>query len=124
MDWPPQIGEPLPRAEDAFGVRRKLADYALDTSHPKGRLKAQGFSRILGITIDEIDYLEAEIHIGILTAPILAVRENRRRRMNCVVESPLRGIGDQKERMVKLRTIWEIAAFGDRPRLVSALLKP
>ncbi len=67
MTWPPRIGEPLPRAADAIGVRRKLADYSLDVTHEYGGPKARGFSLILGVTIDDLDYLEAAIRDGILS---------------------------------------------------------
>lgn len=30
MSWPPQIGELLPRGQDAYGVHEKLADYSLE----------------------------------------------------------------------------------------------
>jgi hypothetical protein len=40
---PPAAGELLPRAAEAYGVRRKLATYALDITHKDGGPKAQGF---------------------------------------------------------------------------------
>jgi hypothetical protein len=124
MDWPPKVGELLPRAEEAIGIRSKLSRYVLNISHETGGAKAEGFAQILGITIREIDRLEAEIRTGIAVRPVDAVRYNRVGRPNCVVEFPIRGIGRHKERMVTLRTIWEIPAAGRPPRLVSALLKP
>ena len=33
----PQMGELLPRVEDAYGVRKKLVDYSLKAGHPSGR---------------------------------------------------------------------------------------
>jgi hypothetical protein len=42
---PPQIGELLPRAEDAYGVREKLLNYSLKSGHPRG--KAEAFARVL-----------------------------------------------------------------------------
>jgi hypothetical protein len=118
------VGELLPRAEEAIGVRYKLATYALDMEHEVGGPKAQGFARILGITIDSIDYLESEIHAGIRDTPISSVRNNCPYGLSCVVEFPLRGVGGYEGRVVKVRTIWQFAATGTRPRLISALLKP
>ncbi len=61
----PVKGELLPRAAEAFGVHVKLATYSLDVSHKKGGPKARGFERILGITIDAIEYLEGAIYTGV-----------------------------------------------------------
>jgi hypothetical protein len=57
---PPAVGELVPRAAEAFGVRYKLATYSLDVDHKDGGPKAKGFKRILGITIKDIGYLEAQ----------------------------------------------------------------
>ena len=64
----PTVGELLPRAAEAFGVRYKLETYTLDITHKDGGPKARGFLVILGITLRDIDYLEAEIMAGILDA--------------------------------------------------------
>jgi hypothetical protein len=55
VSWPPQIGELLPRAEDAYGVREKLVDYSLKAGHPKG--KAEAFARALAVTADDLEYV-------------------------------------------------------------------
>jgi hypothetical protein len=44
--WTPTIGELLPRAGDAFGVREKLSAYRLNPDH---ELEARGFLQILGV---------------------------------------------------------------------------
>ena len=54
MTWPPEIGEPLPRGEDAYNVHEKLRDYSLSVVHKGGREKAAGFRQILGITSDDM----------------------------------------------------------------------
>jgi hypothetical protein len=123
MEWPPQPGELLPRAEEAIGVREKLADYSLVPTHKKGGPKAHGFAVILGITIDSIDYVEAQILSGILRHPIEAVVDNRPYGWNCVVQFPIRGIGSYSERVADLRTVWELADPLLPPRLVSAFPK-
>ncbi len=76
-------------------MRRKLATYSLDMGHEVGGPKALGFALILGITIDAVDYLEEEIRIGILKTPVSAVRMNPPHGVNCVVDLPLRGLGDK-----------------------------
>ena len=40
VSWPPQLGELLPRAEDAYGVHEKLAGYSLNRQHADGGHKA------------------------------------------------------------------------------------
>jgi len=55
---PPVEGELLPRAVYAFGTHVKLATYSLNVTHKDGGPKARGFEKILGITIEHIDYLE------------------------------------------------------------------
>jgi hypothetical protein len=56
MGWPPQVGELLPRAEEATGVRYKLATYSLAIDHRDGGPKAQAFAAILGISQHSIQY--------------------------------------------------------------------
>jgi hypothetical protein len=124
MGWPPKVGELLPRAEEAVGVREKLAGYSLNRGHKDGGAKARGFEQILGITLESISYLEAQIHLGIRQMPMSSVRKNEPYGINCVVEFPLQGIGDLSDRSVNLRTIWLVRADGMPPRLLSALLKP
>jgi hypothetical protein len=68
---PPAEGELLAGAAEAFGVRYKLETYSLDVNHKSGGPKAQGFERILGITIDDVDYLEAMILDGVQITPRL-----------------------------------------------------
>jgi hypothetical protein len=123
MRWPPQAGELLPRAGEAIGVREKLADYSLDSTHKKGGPKAHGFAVILGITIDSIDYVESHIAMGIQRHPIEAVVDNRPYGWNCVVQFPIQGIESYSGRVADLRTVWELADPLLPPRLVSAFPK-
>lgn len=122
--WPPQVGALLPRGAQAFGIHDKLESYSLNRAHNDGGPKARGFERILGITIDDIDYLEAQITSGILRAPIASIREKPPHGTHCVVELPIRGTGPHSRRTANVRTIWQTAEPGDPPRLVSAYIKP
>lgn len=121
---PPRVGEVLPRAGEAFGVREKLAGYSLDVTHQEGGPKARGFELILGITIEAIDYLQAQILIRILERPVNEVRDNPPHGINCVVDVQVRGIGAKADRVATVRTVWIISAPGDPPRLVTAIPKP
>lgn len=124
MGWPPQVGELLPRAQEAFGVRYKLETYSLAISHQSGGAKAKGFALILGITIDNAAYLEAEILRGILASPIVAVRTRRPFGITCAVDCPVRGIGALSARVAPVRTAWLFSDPASSPRLTSAYLKP
>ena len=124
MGWPPQIGELLPRAEDAFGVRHKLATYSLDRKHVRGRAKAKGFETILGITVESIDYLEEQIYLGICIHPIFSIRENWPHGTACTVDWEIHGIGRHSARIVPLRTAWLYSTPAAAPRLTNTYLKP
>lgn len=122
--WPPKAGELLPRAAEATGVYRKLAEYSLDPTNKKGGPKARGFKLILGITAKDIDYLEGAIQTGVLALPVSSVRENLPWGINCVVMVPVRGRGEKKKRVVTVRTAWAFDHQASAPRLASAYLKP
>jgi hypothetical protein len=121
---PPVAGELLPRAAEAFGVRYKLETYSLDPTHKDGGPKARGFEVILGITIDAIDYLQAQILARVLDTPVSEVRENRPYGINCAVDIQIPGIGAQADRVVSVRTVWAFDRQGAPPRLVTAIPKP
>jgi hypothetical protein len=123
MGWPPQAGELLPRAEEAFGIRYKLTTYSLNINHPVGGPKARGLASILGISLASALHLEAEIRRGILQTPIAAIRENPPYGTNCVVDFSIQGIGVRSEISARMRTVWQ-AKQGAPPRLLSAYLKP
>lgn len=120
----PAVGELLPRAAEAFGLRYKLETYSLDIAHKDGGPKALGFKRILGITIEDIGYLEGAIHTGILVVPVSSVRDKPPWGVECVVAVPVRGLGEKNDRVVNMRTTWLLAGGADPPRLVNAYLKP
>ncbi len=122
--WPPQAGEPLAHAAEASGVRRKLATYSLDVTHKSGGPKARGFELILGITIEDIDCLEAMILDGAQITPISSVSDNASYGVNCVLDMPIRGLREKRDRVLTVRTVWEITDANTPPRLVSAYPKP
>ena len=124
MGWPPESGELLPRAAEATGVRDKLSRYSLNLEHGEGGPKARAFERVLGITIADLDYVEAAIAGGIAKTPIVSVRHNPPYGYNCVVELGLGGRGEKAGRTVELRTVWRIAEPGAKPHLTTAYLRP
>jgi hypothetical protein len=118
----PTVGDLLPRAAEAYGVRSKLATYSLDTTNEVGAPKARGFELILGITIEAIDYLQAQIMARILDTPIGSVLDNPPYGVNCVVDIQVPGIGAKADRVAGVRTAWIISRPGEEPRLVSAYI--
>jgi hypothetical protein len=50
----PAVGEVLPRAAEAYGVRYKLATYSLDPTNEVAASKVRGFEQILAITLRDI----------------------------------------------------------------------
>jgi hypothetical protein len=87
-----------------------------------GGAKAKGFAFALGITLETVDHLTAQIAAGILRAPIGAVRDNPPYGVNCVVDVPIQGTGAHRQRVVSVRTVWQLAKPGCAPRLVSAYI--
>lgn len=49
----------LPNAEHAFVDLRKLTEYCLSPTHPIGKDKALVFKEVLGLTIDDAEFLRA-----------------------------------------------------------------
>ncbi len=120
----PAVGELLPRGAEAFGVHVKLATYALDPTNKVAVSKVRGFEEILGITLEDIDYLEGAIYTGAVLVPVSEVRDNPPWGPKCVIDLPIRGRGEKSGRVINVRTVWEIAGGGEEPRLVNAYCKP
>jgi hypothetical protein len=86
--------------------------------------RPQRFERILGIRLEHVDYLEGAIQTGVLLAPVGAVRENPPWGVNCVVELPVRGVGEKRGRVVNVRTVWLLTGADARPWLSTSFPKP
>jgi uncharacterized protein DUF6883 len=123
VSWPPTIGEPLLRAEDAYGVEGKLRAYALNPEHEVGTHKARVFRGILGITIHDVEYLTEQLLVGLRVATISDVRDNAPHGVLCEVSIPVRGIGSAAAMVVPVTTSWEYRSPEDAPRLVSAYIE-
>ena len=113
----------MPHVDQAFGIEDKLRRYSLAPHHERNRGKANGFAVRLGIELDSIDYLEAEIRTGVSRVPICSVRPNPPYGLNCVVDFEITGRGNYSGRQARLRTIWELVDGQSRLRLINALLK-
>jgi uncharacterized protein DUF6883 len=64
----------LPRAREAIIPPEKLAGYALDPMHPRGRLKARVFSAAPAIEQDDWRYLLEQLLECVLAAPVTGTR--------------------------------------------------
>jgi hypothetical protein len=122
VSWPPQIGEPLPCAEDAYNVHEKLTDYSLNPDHATGGPKAAGFARILGITARDLDYLADALLVGVREMPVSEVRDRGVHGIHCGVIVRVRGLEQHAGRVANVLTSWEIRWDGDAPRLVTAYI--
>jgi hypothetical protein len=120
----PVVGDLLPRAAEAFGLRYKLATYSLDLTHESGGPKARGFELILGITIEAIEYLEAQIMARVLDTQISEIRDNAPYGVKCTIDMPISGIGAKSDRVVNVRTVWAFDRPDAPPRLANVYPKP
>lgn len=114
---------PLPSAHRAYGVREKLATYALAIDHPDGGPKARGFAVILGITEAHLNDLAEQLENRLTTAPVTAVRHNPPYGYLCEVLIPIRGVDRYRTRHRTVVTSWELRVSGGRPRLVTIYIK-
>jgi hypothetical protein len=122
VPWPPETGEPLPNANNAYGIHEKIAGYSLNLGHPSGGDKAEGLARVLSITSDDLEYLAEALLNGARTIPITAIRDRGAQGVLCQVVVPVRGLADRADRVANVVTAWEIRWEGDPPRLVTAYI--
>ena len=122
MWWPPRLGEPLPRAAEAVGVHHKLETYSLALDHEDGGPKAYLFKQLLGITLEHIGHLEAEILREAARQPVSRVWATPFGQ-RCQVLLPVRGVGIHQTHVMPVTTGWMLRYVGDRPRLVTAYIK-
>jgi hypothetical protein len=120
VSWPPQIGELLPRAEDAYGVQEKLLNYSLKAGHPRG--KAEAFAQVLAVTAEDLDYVAEALVNGIRRTPVSGVRPAGLHGFHCEVIVQVRGVRDRADRVANVLTAWQIRWDGDRPRLITAYI--
>jgi hypothetical protein len=106
---------PLPNAAQAVVPLRKLTDYLLSDTRPRGKEKAR-YLRSYGFTADRADLLEAVLQRIAVTGDLIALEQTTHGTMYVVV-----GLATTPaESMIWLRTVW-VVEFGDsRPRFVTA----
>lgn len=94
----------------------------MNVEHEIGGPKARGFERTLGIKPADVEYLVEALLGGIREAPITEVRDNAPFGLLCEVRLPIAGLRKHRDRVVALRTVWELRHADDRPRLVTAYI--
>jgi hypothetical protein len=125
MPWPPKEGELLPRYGEPVGIEQKLAGYSLnlDPEKPDAWAKANGFSKMIGIDLRSIDYLERQIRKGIALTPISLVEMREPDVAACTVEFRIAGTGRYSHRTAFLRTGWRVYGWNSRPLMTTAFLR-
>jgi hypothetical protein len=119
MSWPPERGALLPNAEPAYGLEEKLSGYSLRLGHAARGKKAEGFARVLAITLGDLDYLVQTLLDRVRTTPMsrvcLAGRFGSTARSSCWSADSATA-----DRTANVLTAWEIRREGDDPRLITA----
>lgn len=123
MSWPPDVGEIVPNAHDAFGVHQKLMSYSLNRDHRDGGDKARVFRGVLGLRRATFEYLARALVDGLASTPVRHVRENPPHGVLCDVCITVHGLGTRTDRTAAVRTAWEIRHEDDAPRLITAYIR-
>jgi hypothetical protein len=106
---------PLPNADQSVVPLRKLTDYLLSDTHPRGREKAQHL-RSYGFTVDRVDLLEAALRSIAMTGDHVTTEHTAHGTMYVVVGVSTTPSGS----MIRLRTVWIVEPADPRPRFVTA----
>jgi hypothetical protein len=104
----------LPNSDRAVLDLRKLRDYCLDLSHPRGRHKARVFQKVVGIGRGDAAWLRDVILLGVRQMEAIKLGTDRfgtRWR----VDVPLTGQGKNGV----IRTIWIVKNSEALPRFVT-----
>jgi hypothetical protein len=107
----PTIGQPLPRAAEAWAAPAKWRDWILaDRGH------GQEWARVLRIGLEDSERLWRAIAVGILRTPVSGIRDLGPRGVNCQVRLLLM----LDDRFARTLTIWNYESPSHVPRLVTA----
>jgi hypothetical protein len=114
VTWPPENGEPLPRAADAWCERIKLTDWILaEEGH------GAEWGRVFRVTEKDADLIWSLISAAIVTALIARVDE-KNAGIGCGAFIEL----IVNQRTSRVATAWHYANAEAAPRLVTAYPKP
>jgi hypothetical protein len=106
----------LPNQEQAVIAREKLVKYLLNTEHKRGGPKARLFAQF-GYSLDNWNQLDADIRFYHLNAEVSEVRQTMYG-MRYEIRAPLQ---TPNGRILEIRTIWQIDAGTNVPRLITII---
>jgi hypothetical protein len=111
VSWPPEVGEPLPRAAEAWSQAHEWSDWILSE-----RGHGPEFERVLHVTLEQVDVLWEAIAAAVLLESVSKVIDRGEHGITCRVDVGLTIAG----RSAPIRTAWHFADADSAPRLVSA----
>lgn len=115
MAWPSRVGDPLPRAAEAWCAREKWADWILaESGH------GSEWSRVFHVDLGRWERVWEAIAEAVIGALIETVRDLGAEGVSCGVPVELA----IEERAARVAAAWHYAEEGAAPRLVSAYPKP
>jgi hypothetical protein len=104
----------IPHAERAILDIRKIADYCLSSTHPRGRHKARVFREALGIGHGDAQWLREALLDGVRRVDAVELANDdigdRWR-----VDVPIR----RQDKLVVVRTVWIVRSGEEVPRFVT-----
>ncbi|UZK95070.1 hypothetical protein ON005_26880 [Klebsiella pneumoniae] len=109
----------LVNAEYAVIDPKKLATYALDSTHPTGGHKARVFESALGYNPTNADVLAARIQKGVLSA-LATILQTNNYGQTMAVDMPILGINGET---AVIRTGWMYETDALVPRLTTIYVK-
>jgi hypothetical protein len=111
MPWPPKVGEPFPRAEDARYAWSKIEDWILG-----GEGHGPEWATVFQVGLDDWRLVWEEIRKATMSATIQEVRDRSPHGFAC--EARVRITLGNRSARVKLS--WHYADVNEAPRLVTA----
>lgn len=112
--WPPPVGQPLPRAAEAYAAPEKLAWILSEDGH------GREWAHVLHVGENDISRFWNAIAQAVIDMPIIRVTDREPFGVACGVETFLT-VG---KRTAKARTSWHYMHARDAPRLVTAYPRP
>jgi hypothetical protein len=115
MGWPPQIGEALPRAAEAWCTEEKWGGWILAKAG-----HGSEWNLVFHVDASEWELVWEAIAVAVIEAPIRTVRDLGTEGVSCGVPLTLK-LG---ERTAAVTSAWHYAGEGAAPRLVTAYPTP
>jgi hypothetical protein len=106
----PSVGQPLPRADDAYAASEKLEWILAEHGH------GPEWARVLCVAGDDSERLWSAIAQAVLDAPVSSIRDLSPFGVGCEVRVVL----TLNARTAPVLTAWHYRRAGDAPRLITA----